>query len=360
VAKLSRRPRGRHNEIVRQWEIIRTLEECAHGKSLRALAEQLSVTERTVRRDLEVIERAGFMLDQITVNDERRSILKRDFFRGVAARGFTLSEMCALYFSRSLLECFGGAPFREDLIRAFDKIEAALPPGLWRYIDQLPAVLSSKGDAPKKRGTDVPAFLARLTDAVLDHKRVDMRYASFSSRAVKEYRIEPHRLLYGQGGLYLHAFVPLYGEMRTFAVERIEHLSVLDEAFEPHADSGGDVFPHSLGVYSGPPEPVDLEFASKMAPYILEREWHRTQTVEKRQDGSVRVRLQVSVDWALRNWILSFGGDVRVIEPKHLAQQILETLEEARRQYAPQLDFDTPEASPAPGTPAQRRLLRVR
>ena len=208
MAQLPRRARGRHNEIVRQWEIIRTLEESAHGKSLRALAEQLSVTQRTIRRDLEVIERAGFMLDQISVGDERRWILKRDFFSGVAARGFTLSEMCALYFSRSLLESFGGAPFHEDLTRAFDKIENALPPGLWRYIDQLPAVLASKGDRPKKRGTNVPAYLARLTDAVLDHKRVVMQYESFSSQAIKEYRIEPHRLLYGQGGLYLHAFVP--------------------------------------------------------------------------------------------------------------------------------------------------------
>ena len=67
MAQLPRRARGRHNEIVRQWEIIRTLEESAHGKSLRALAEQLSVTQRTIRRDLEVIERAGFMLDQISV-----------------------------------------------------------------------------------------------------------------------------------------------------------------------------------------------------------------------------------------------------------------------------------------------------
>jgi predicted DNA-binding transcriptional regulator YafY len=361
VAKLPRRPRGRHNEIVRQWEIIRTLEESAHGKGLRALAEQLSVTQRTIRRDLDVIERAGFMLDHITVNDERRWTLKRDFFRGVAARGFTLSEMCALYLSRSLLEHLAGAPFREDLASAFAKIEDALPARLWRYIEQLPAVLSSKGGAQKKRGTDVPAYLARLTDAVLEHKRAAMRYESFSSRAVKDYVIEPHRLLYGQGGLYLHAFVPIYGEVRTFAVERIKHLAVLDETFEPHAELDADAFAHSMGVYSGRPERVELEFSSKMSPYILEREWHRTQAVEKRPDGSVRLGLDVSVDWALRNWILSFGGDVRVVEPKRLAEQILDELDEARRQYAPQLDFGPSDAVPsASAPPAQRKLLRFR
>jgi predicted DNA-binding transcriptional regulator YafY len=361
VAKLSRRPRGRHNEIVRQWEIIRTLEESAHGKGLRALADQLDVTQRTIRRDLEVIERAGFMLDHITVNDERRWILKREFFHGVATRGFTLSEMCALYLSRSLVECLAGAPFRDDLASAFAKIEEALPPRLWRYIEQLPGVLASKGDAPKKRGTNVPAYLARLTDAVLEHKRVAMQYESFSSRAVKDYVIEPHRVLYGQGGLYLHAFVPIYGEIRTFAVERIKHLALLEDVFEPHPVAEAGAFPDSLGVYSGRPERVELEFTAKMTPYILERDWHRTQTIEKQPDGSVRLSLSVSVDWALRNWILSFGSDVRVIEPKRLAEQILDQLEEARRQYAPQLDFGAPDSVPAaPSSASQRKLIRVR
>jgi len=116
-----------------------------------------------------------------------------------------------------------------------------------------------------------------------------------------------------------------------------------------------------MGVYSGRPEHVVLEFTAKMAPYVLEREWHRTQTVDRRPDGSVRLTLEVSVDWALRNWILSFGGDVRVVEPRPLAEQILDQLEEARRQYAPQLDFDVPDASAsAPASPAQRRLLRVK
>jgi predicted DNA-binding transcriptional regulator YafY len=120
------------------------------------------------------------------------------------------------------------------------------------------------------------------------------------------------------------------------------------------------VFPHSMGVYSGKPEHVELEFTPEMAPYILERRWHRSQLVERRPDSGVRLRLQVSIDWALRHWILSFGGGVRVIKPGRLAEQVLAEIEEARRQYAPRLDFDEPGSSPAPVSPAQRRLLRVK
>jgi proteasome accessory factor B len=362
VAKLSTRPRGRHHEIVRQWDIVRTLEQAVHGKSIRALAEQAHVNQRTIRRDLEVIEDAGFGLEQVIVGGEKRWKLDRECFRGLAERGFSLSEMCALYLSRAFVECLAGTPFREDLESAFDKIEEALPERLWRYVDALPSALAAKGEPTKIRGVDTSGHVARLTEAVIEHKRVDMRYESFSSRVTKDYVVEPQRLLYGQGGLYLHAFVNIYGEMRTFAVERIKHLTVRDEVFEPHADVTAGAFPDSMGVYSGAPEPVELEFTRKMAPYVLERRWHPTQAVDKRPDGSVRLTLQVSIDWALRNWILSFGGDVRVVEPKRLAEQILDQIEEARRQYAPLLDFETADVAPSAPAPAppRRRLLRVK
>jgi predicted DNA-binding transcriptional regulator YafY len=360
VAKLPSHPRGRHHEITRQWDIIRTLEHAVHGKSIAALAAQTGVTQRTVRRDLQVIEEAGFALEQTTVAGEKRWRLDRHCFPGLVERGLSVSELCALYLSRALVESFAGAPFREDLRRAFDKIEDALPTRLWRYVERLPSALAAKTEPAKFRGVDVPAYLTRLTDAVLEHKRVHMNYESFSSRAVKEYRIEPHRLLYGQGGIYLHAYVPMYGGMRTFAVERIRHLEVLPETFEPHEELEAEVFPHSMGVYSGRPERVELEFTREMAPYILERQWHRTQAVDRRPDNTVRLRLHVSVDWALRHWILSFGGGVRVIEPPRLAEEILAEIDEARRQYAPQFDFGEPEARPAPVSPTQRRLLRVK
>ena len=60
-----------------------------------------------------------------------------------------------------------------------------------------------------------------------------MRYHSFSSNREKEYLIEPYRLVFAQGGLYVVAFVPEYRQLRTFAVDRIRSLSVTEERFEP-------------------------------------------------------------------------------------------------------------------------------
>ena len=65
-----------------------------------------------------------------------------------------------------------------------------------------------------------------------------MTYHSFHSRKVKSYVIEPYQIYYAQGGLYVFAVVPAYGEARQFAIERIKTLRTTDERFVPDATRG--------------------------------------------------------------------------------------------------------------------------
>ena len=103
-----------------------------------------------------------------------------------------------------------------------------------------------------------------------------MRYHSFSSNREKDYVLEPYRLVFAQGGLYVVAFVPEYKQLRTFAVERILSLSVTEERFEP-VDLPEDAFAHSLGVNQGTPERVEIVFEPRIARYVKERVWHPSQ-----------------------------------------------------------------------------------
>ena len=80
--------------------------------------------------------------------------------------------------------------------------------------------------------------------------------------------MHPYRLAYAQGGLYLLAYVPEYGEVRTFAVERIQDVSLLEERFTPIEELPDTAFPHSLGVHSGPPERVEIDFEPAVADYV--------------------------------------------------------------------------------------------
>jgi predicted DNA-binding transcriptional regulator YafY len=324
----------RHTEIVRQWRLLLALEGHARGLTLGELqaAAGEGVSDRTIRRDLNALAQAGFPIESSRGDGKTRYTLNRDVFGGVADAGFSLSELCALYLSRTLLSALAGGPFHESLASAFDKLTEALPPALWKFIDQLPQALAAKAPTARSQAA-ARRQIDALLGAILSHKRVRMRYHSFASQQVKDYLVEPYRVAYAQGTLYLFAFVPAYGEMRTFAAQRIRDLTVLEETFDPREAAVG-VFPDSLGVFSGSPERVVIDFSAAEAPYIRERDWHPSQQMTDLPDGGLRLTLDVVVDWGLEAWILGFGAAARASSPPVLVSRLTERLLAAHRRYA--------------------------
>jgi predicted DNA-binding transcriptional regulator YafY len=321
----------RNAEVIRQWTILRELE-ASRRLTIDEMAARTGVTTRTIRRDLEALQSAGFPLYDETHDGRKYWLLEQKAFKRLDATGFTFAELSALYFSRTLVECLAATPFRRDVTSAFERLAAALTPGMRQFLDRLPLVFQAKPEpgAPAAAGR---ADLGRLLDATLQHRRAVMHYHSRSSDREKAYLIEPSRVVFAQGALYLVAFVPEYGEMRTFAVDRIRSLSVTEERFEPD-DLDEPAFPHSLGVHHGRPERVEIAVAPGLARYVRERVWHPSQEVADQPDGSIHLTLHVSVDVALRSWILGLGSQARVIFPAHLAAEIAAELERARAQYA--------------------------
>ena len=335
----------RNAEVIRQWSILRDLE-ASRRVTIDDLAERTGVTTRTIRRDLEALQAAGFPLFDEVHDGRKYWTLEQRAFRRLDDTGFTLAELSALYFSRTLVECLASTPFERDVRSAFDKLAAALTPGMRQFLDRLPLAIQAKVEpGARSSATDEgagtvrtaaarSARVAHLLDAILHHRRVTMGYHSFSSNREKRYLAEPYRLVFAQGGLYLVAFVPEYGQLRTFAVDRIRTLSVGEERFEPTELEDEDAFAHSLGVHQGtPPERVEIAFEPRIARYVRDRVWHPSQELQDLPDGGVLLTLYVSNDWALRSWILGFGPLARVVGPATLAAQIVDELETTRKMY---------------------------
>lgn len=326
----------RNAEVIRQWEILRALEGSRRGETIHELARARGVSTRTIRRDLEALQQAGFPLyDDDEEAGGKRWKLSAKPFHALAETGLALSELLALYFGRAMLESLSVAPFQDDLRTAFAKLAGVLTPGMRRFVDRVPAVFAAKPGAAIRRPSSASArVVSVLLDCLLHQRRARMRYHSFSSRRTKDYVVEPYRLVHAPGGLYLSAFVPDYGALRTFAVERVEQISPLEETFERHAElMAADLFSSSLGVGSGEPEPIEVRFSPAVSPFVKERDWHPSQRMIEQEDASLLVQLDVSNDAALRAWLLSFGGHVRVLRPRHLVEAIAADIERARAQY---------------------------
>jgi predicted DNA-binding transcriptional regulator YafY len=327
----------RSAEVIRQWTILREIERArTTGVTIDELAALCEVTTRTIRRDLQALEEAGFPLfdDKGRDDGKTRWLVNGQAFKGLSA-GLTVSELCALYFSWTLLESLSGTPFRDEVESAFEKLSSALTPHMRQFLDQLPRVIATKAD-PSRRKEDPKQqrLIARALEATLQLRQATLLYHSKSSDRTKTYLVHPYRLAFAQGGLYLLAYVPEYAEVRTFAVERLQAISLLEERFTPIEELPDAAFPHSLGVHSGPPERVEIEFQPAVADYVRSREWHASQVLRDDPAGGLVMTLDVCLDRALQSWILSFGPFARVTAPAALAKEIAEQFEEARARYA--------------------------
>jgi proteasome accessory factor B len=323
----------RNQEVIRQWKVLHALESSRHGATIDALAGELDVTTRTIRRDLAALQEAGFALyDERDDHGRVRWRIDGHVLHGLET-GFTLAELCALYLSRNLLEAVAGTPFQRDLTNAFGRLEKMLSPRMRQFLDRLPSVLVAK-PGPRSRGGDSSADLvARLLEATLHFRVTTMRYDSVSSGRVKDYVVHPYRLAFAQGGLYLLAHVPEYDAVRTFAIDRIASVSLEKRTFTPKQPIGDDVFANSLGVNTGPAERVEIAFEPQVAPYVRARVWHPSQQVREDSGGRLSLTMDVCHDWALRSWILSWGPFARVVSPAPLAREIRSDLEAAGAHY---------------------------
>ena len=163
----------RNAEVIRQWTILREIERArAAGVTIDDLASLCGFTTRTICRDLQALEEAGFPLfDDKSADDGRtRWQINGQAFKGLAA-GLTLAELCALYFSRTLFESLSGTPFRDEVERAFEKLASALTPHMRQFLDQQPHVIitkaATKADPDIDGGLRQQQIAARALEATL-------------------------------------------------------------------------------------------------------------------------------------------------------------------------------------------------
>lgn len=317
----------RNAEVIRQWKILKRIEKSRHVSS-SDLAEEHGVALRTIRRDIEALQEAGFPL-----YDDRESGRKVwrliEGYQQKTPATFTMSEMAALYFGRHLMTILSGAPFAADIDSAFAKIRSALPEKSTRYLARISDLFGAR-PVPSKDYSAKKGVIATLVDATLHERRVDMSYYSASSKRAKRYMVDPYRVVYYQGGLYLYGKVEEYNEVRTFAVERIERISLTDIAFERPTDTEIDAHNKSaFGIFGGRPEEVVLRFDAAAADSVTDRTWHESQTITTHADGSFDLHLNVAVSRELKAWIKSFLPRVTVVRPQSLKDDIERDLKEA-------------------------------
>ncbi len=321
---------ARGDQLARQWKIIQALISSRQGKSVSVLAGALHCHRRTVYRDLEALQAAGFPVYTDRVGGRNLWSLL-DTAKHSIPIPFSLPELMALYFSRGMMKVLKDTVFYDSLESLFDKIKSTLPPEYIDYLGQIEDSLEVRAKPYKQYGK-IREIIEKVSEAAVQKKRIEIVYYTMSRKSRTRRKIAPYKIWFYDGTFYLIANCGLREDIRIFALDRIKALEMTDETFETPQDFDIDEFmKSSFGVFQGQAVRVRIWFAADIAEYIREKIWHETQNITRQSDGSIIFEAEVAGTEEIKYWVLKWGAKARVLAPESLR-------EETQREVAAMLD----------------------
>jgi predicted DNA-binding transcriptional regulator YafY len=313
---------ARGDQLARQWRILQSLIASRRGKSAADLARELEFHWRTVYRDLEALQLAGFPIFTDRLDGKNLwSVL--DSVRHNIPIPLSLTELMALYFSRGLMTVLKDTVFYDSLESFFQKIKATLPAETIQYLDRIEESFEV-GSKPYKQYGQLRDSIDRISEATIHRKIIEIDYFTMSRKEKTHRKVAPYKIWFFDGAFYLVGNCGLREDIRIFALDRIKSLKLTDEAFEmPEDFKVEDFMQTSFGVFHGKPQNVRIRFAAEVAGYINEKIWHKTQKIQPQKDGSLIFEARVAGTEEIKFWLMTWGSKAEVLSPAALREEIL-------------------------------------
>ncbi len=315
-----------------RWnEIDRILRDENPGKKTKkAIAEKLGVSAKTIQRDVDAMKKdwnAPIIFDknrkQFRYTDNsyirpRITIREKDFF--------------AVCIASKVLEQYKNTPVHNKLKNIFKKIQNSLPenvsidPG---WLDSSISVMST----PQRLLN--PDIWERVASGLCDGKTLRFSHTKPEAETSAKRDVDPYHIISYDGDWYLVGYCRKTESFRTFSISRIREAKVLPYHFRKKPFNIKEYFgPNRFGIIKGEKEwNIRIKFRKQTAPYILDRIWQDSQQIEKKENGEIILSFTANNFIEIKKWILSYGKNALVIEPRELADQIKEELTEALNHY---------------------------
>lgn len=335
------RTEPRNGQIVRILNLLTTLAESGRALTARELIEELYAGEgrRTFFRDLDAIREAGVQIERKRLPRSRTMTYGIPRPPHFARLNFTEEELFSMFFARGALRSLEGTPFWRGLDSALDKIIALLPEEMQQFCVTSEACFLAR--SPRTVAYEAHAgTIAALAKAMQADRKVKLEYQKPGADAADTHLFHPYYVAFVDGLLYLRGFSQARNGERTLRVDRIRSIRLQEErftrpdAFRPENLDAESIFSGSFKIIEAPDrEDVELEFSPAAARFVRERQWHPTQALDELDGGRLRLTMRVPLSVELTQWVLGYGEEVRVLEPRALKQEVARRLQAAANRY---------------------------
>jgi len=305
--------------------------------SFDALRDDLGVSPATLKRDLQYLRdrlAAPIVYDRFD-NGYR--------FEAAAAKG--RQELPGLWFSETEIHAL---LTMHQLLAGLDD-SGVLSRHLQPMLERLQGMLGAHESEARelmRRVKLIPTARRRvpsrhfelLGSALVQRRRVWLRYFKRSDRSTSEREVSPQRLVNYRNTWYLDAWCHASEGLRRFALDAVQEARALDakarhvavKELEAELDTG-------YGIYGGRGAKVKwatLRFTADAAQWVSHEEWHAAQKSRWLDDGRYELQVPYADPTELAMDILRHGDRVEVVGDRTLAASIAERLRAAAALYA--------------------------
>ena len=299
--------------------------------SVQQMEKEYGVSKRTILRDIE------FLKDRynapVVADRTRKGYYYSDPTFMIQNVLLTEGDLFTVSTVMPLMEQYKNTPLEASFKNIMTKIAEMLPNQVTVDTSFLNKDVSFISDPLPKIEEEV---FNSIFKAVKIRQVIRFNYKSVGSRDYKIKTFDSYHVLCQKGNWYVLGYDHAADSTRIYALSRMKDIQFTGESFELPKDF--DLSKHvdlSFGIWNNPEEPVEYElmFTAKMANYILEREWHKNQTVEQKEDGSVVLKFKSNQRQQVFSWVLSFGDAVTIINPPELINDMKAEIKRLSKKY---------------------------
>ena len=291
------------------------------------LAGKLGISVRTLHRYFEMLDEMG-----IPVYAERGPYGGFSLVRGYKLPPliFSIEEAVAVYMGTNLVSETWGELYRDAAQGAMAKIENILPN---EQRDEINWARRSLVTTNLYRAdlASLSPIMEKLRSASREHRQISMVYQSQVNSKPGKRKIDPYALMFRAGWWYVVGYCHLRTALRTFRVDRIQKLDILNRTFVIPDDF--DIHAYLEKEFKNQPTvQAHLRFIPE-AVHMVTGNRSMWESIKENPNGSMDVTLTApDLHW-LASMTLSFANWVIVLEPQELREMVRDWAQSIATQY---------------------------
>jgi predicted DNA-binding transcriptional regulator YafY len=171
--------------------------------------------------------------------------------------------------------------------------------------------------------------------ATLARKRLKIWHFSRQNGNSTEREVSPLRLVHYRDNWYLDAWCHLREELRSFSIDAVTQVQLLDRPAREVGDAKLDAtFGPGYGIFSGGTVRwARLRFTPERARWVAREQWHPQQQGTAQADGSYLLRIPYTDHRELIMDILKHGAHCEVLGTPSLRQTVAEEVGKMAKKY---------------------------